>query len=242
MDSIELQICSRPPREPDRTCRPDQPGMRVTAIQGPIATPALRASAREPTLAQQLDALLTDVEFHKLIEAVTAEVVRRWNVPRRTAAGLVMSAVGEPGTLHCVHRAWFLAETRGSGARLAKLIVRRRVFDLLRADARRPLHTSLPRTSDEIDGALRALDGRIDRDSHAQAELHAVASRVRAALECFARQGPCQARQACLVRRHALDEIDRLDLAAQLACSQNALRVRIHKALRALRKHIEACH
>jgi hypothetical protein len=196
----------------------------------------------EPTAAQQLDALFKDAAFPKLLDATTTEVMRVWNIPRRTAAGFVMSAVGEPSTLACIHHEWFSAKINGTGFGLAKLIVRRRVFDLLRVDARRPHHASLPPTPDQGDQTLRSLPDRSDHGPHAQAELNQIANLVRTALQCFAERGPVQARQAELVRRYALDEITSSDLAEKLACSPNALRVRIHKAMRALRKHIETCH
>jgi DNA-directed RNA polymerase specialized sigma24 family protein len=198
----------------------------------------LPSSLPSSLLDQQLVALMQDTEFPRVIKSTATEVMRIWNIPRSTAAGFVLSAVGEPKVLACIHQEWFSARANGSGTGLAKLIVRRRVFDLLRCDARRPHHESLPMTADEADGELRSLDD----DPHTRAELNQIVALVRAALHGFAEQGPIQTRQAWLVRAYALDEVTCSVLADKLACSENALRVRIHKAMRALRRHIEACH
>jgi len=211
----------------------------VLGIRPAVFTHGARS---DPEVAQQLEALLEDAEFARLIDFVTAEVTRAWHIPRRTAAGFVMSAVGAPKTLACVHREWFSARAAGTGFGLAQVIVRRRVLDLLRGDARRPGHESLPRSADALHAALGSCADRAEQDPHAQAELNQVVEQVRSALRCFAEQGPRQARQAGLVRRYAIDEISHADLAAKLACSPNALRVRLHKAMRALRRHIETCH
>jgi type II secretory pathway predicted ATPase ExeA len=65
---------------------------------------------------------------------------------------------------------------------------------------------------------------------------------VRDAVACFATQGHAQQRQARLLQRYALDEVKYAELSTELACSENALRVRVHKAMLALRKHIRECH
>jgi RNA polymerase sigma factor (sigma-70 family) len=221
------------------------PGLSIGSARATLGRRSvdIRIGSAESTLAQQqLEALLRDDEFAKLIDVAIAEVMRVWNVPRKTAAGFVMSAVGEPGALARIHREWFSAKERGTGFGLARVIVRRRVFDLLRCDARRPHHESLPPRVDDVDGTLSSLDDRVHRDPHAQAELKEVVHLVRQALRRFEAQGPVEARQARLVQRYALDETTYSDLAAKLACSESALRVRVHKAMRALRKYIESCH
>jgi DNA-directed RNA polymerase specialized sigma24 family protein len=206
------------------------------------AQAALRSPA-EPT--RQLNALRADPEFQKLIVRAAAEVMRTWSVSRQNANQIVISAVGEPRTLASVHGAWFAARANATGTGLVTVIIRRRVLDLMRSDARRPRHESLPPTIEQLDDALRARapqDGRLPQDPHALAERRAIVDGVRTALHSFAEQGPRQERQARLVRRHAIDEASHSDLARQLACSPTALRVRIHKAMRALRRHIETCH
>jgi len=197
-------------------------------------------SAIEPTATQQLDELRERAEFPRLVHGAASEVMRVWNVPRRTAAGFVLSAVGEPRTLACIHRSLF--SDTGTAIGLAKVIVRRRVLDLLRSDVRRPHHESLPLAADDVDDVLGSLADDPQHGPHAQAELDQLVGLVRAALRSFATLGPVQERQAELLRRHTLDEVACADLAPQLACTENALRVRIHKALRALRRHIETCH
>jgi DNA-directed RNA polymerase specialized sigma24 family protein len=192
-----------------------------------------------PTPTQQLDALFMDAAFSRLIDRAAADTARIWHLPRRVAAGFVMSAVGEPSTLASLHEEWFSAR-HPSG--LAWVIVRRRVCDLLRGDARRPRHESLAATAHRA-AALAGLRADASAaDPRAHVELTEIARLVQAALRSFAALGPTQARQADLVRRHALDGTGCTELAAQLACTPNALRVRVHKAMRALRRHIETCH
>lgn len=196
-----------------------------------------------PTAAEaQLHALLDDARFHRLLRGVRAEVMRHWCLPPATASGIVMSAVGDPRTLADLHHGWFVAEPAHAGAALTKLILRRRVFDLLRGDARRARHISLPLDTDEVDATVRSCALSIARDPCRQAELQQVADRVHAALEGFAAQGTIQARQARLVRRYVLDEVPGSALADELGCTRNALSVRVHKAMHALRRYIEAHH
>ena len=213
----------------------------TVASSGPPIAPHMRMRATsgiERIATQQLDALRDHAEFPRLVRGAATEVMRAWDVPRKTAAGLVMSAVGEPRTLDSLHQSWFSPD--GNAVGLAKVIVRRRVLDLLRKDVRRPHHESLPLAADQIDRALGSLADDAQHDPRAQAELNQLVAMVRAALQSFATLGPIQARQAELLQRYALDEVEYPVLAAQLACTQNALRVRIHKAMRALRRYIEA--
>jgi DNA-directed RNA polymerase specialized sigma24 family protein len=195
----------------------------------------------EPTADQQLEALFGDAEFAKLLTGAIAEVMRVWNIPHRTASGLVMSAVGEPKALASIHDRWLSAKATGAGLGLPRLIVRRRVFDLLRGDARRPHHESLPATVDEADAALGPADHPVGHDPHTLAELKQIVDQVHAALRSFAERGSIQARQAELLRCYALDELTHPELAERFACTEGALRVRIHKAMQALRRHIDTC-
>jgi len=210
-------------------------------MDGTFPASELRASP-EPTAKQQLEELFKDAEFPKLIDCTTAEIMRMWNVPRKTAAGFVMSAVGEPKALASIYQKWFFAKTNGTSLGLPRLIVRRRVFDLLRGDARRPHHESLLPAVDEAGSALGPYDHRGHHDPHTHAELKQIVDQVHAALRCFAEQGLPQARQAQLLRYYALDELTHPELAEKFACSEGALRVRIHKAMQALRRHIDTCH
>jgi len=203
----------------------------------------VRASATQISCKQQLEELLQDSSFLRIIELVTREVVRFWRVPYKTARGFVISAIGEPETLARIHDAWSLARQSGELGR-AKVILRRRVIDLLRKDARPIHHCSLLGGADagEIEQAPGSFDDLVQRNPRVQLELQEVISMVRGALACFATQGPIQRRQAQLLHRYALDDVDYAELAVELASSEGALRVRVHKAMLALRRHIRECH
>lgn len=190
----------------------------------------------------QLDELLGDSSFVKIVDLVTKEVMRFWNVPQGAARGFVFSAIGEPETLGCIYNAWCLAgNTENFG--LAKVIIRRRVIDLLRRDARQVNHCSLPVTVSDLDAdPAVAFNELLQRSPRAQLELQQVIVLVRGALACFAAQGRIQERQALLLRRYALDEVQYAELSVEMECSENALRVRVHKAMLALRRHIGVCH
>ncbi len=202
---------------------------------------------REPpqeTCKYQLDALLEEPGFLKIIELVVKEVTRSWNISGPVARGFVFSAIGEPETLACIYRAWCLAKRNGKSYGLAKVIIRRRVIDLLRKDARQGNHSSLPSTpaAIEAEGALESFHDLVQRNPRAELELRQVIEMVRSAVACFAAQGRTQQRQAQILRRHALDDVNYSELAVELACSEGALRVRVHKAMVALKRHIWECH
>jgi hypothetical protein len=203
----------------------------------------MREAPSRPACKEQLEELLGDSSFLKIIELITKEVMRFWNLSHATASGFTLSAIGDPETLAGVHGAWFLAKRTGERLGLTKVIIRRRVIDLLRRDARQSNHCSLPAAVEplESDAAL-AFDELLQRSPRAQLEFQQIIQLVRGALTCFATQGRIQERQARLLRRHALDEVQYSELSVELACSANALRVRVHKAMHALRRHIGACH
>jgi DNA-directed RNA polymerase specialized sigma24 family protein len=193
---------------------------------------------------RKLEDLLGDPAFPKVIDLVSKEVMRAWSVSRTMARSFVLSAIGEPNTLASIHDAWVLAKQSGGSLGLAKLIIRRRVIDLLRKDARQANHYSLAVTVDaiETEKTLGAFHDHVQRNPQAQLELREVIQMVRSALACFATQGGVQQRQAQLLRRYALDDASYSELSVELACSETALRVRVHKAMLALRKHIQKCH
>jgi DNA-directed RNA polymerase specialized sigma24 family protein len=195
------------------------------------------------TCHQQLEELLDNQEFLRIVDLVAKEVMRFWNIPYTAARSFVLSAIGEPETLSRIHSAWSAARQTGELG-LAKLIVRRRVIDLLRKDARPSHHCSLPATADAIDAtpAPATFGDLVQRDPRLQLELQQIIHMVRGAVACFAAQGRIQERQARLLHRYALDDESYADLAAELGSSAGALRVRVHKAMLALRKHIQACH
>jgi len=192
---------------------------------------------------QQLEELLRDPDFQRIIELSAREVARIWNIPSSAARSFVLSAIGVPGTLESIHQAWARAKQDGEFG-LAKLMVRRRVIDLLRKDARPAGHCSSPVTLSAVETARApgSFDDLVQRDPHAQLELKQVIHMVRGALACFAARGRAQQRQAQLLCRYALDEKSYAELAVELECSAGALRVRVHKAMLALRRHIRACH
>ena len=99
----------------------------------------------------QLDDLLGEPDFLRIIELISKETMRSWSIPCSVARGLVLSAIGEPETLARIHDAWFLAKQNGESPGLAKVIVRRRVIDLLRKDARQTNHCSLPSVEEPIE-------------------------------------------------------------------------------------------
>lgn len=192
---------------------------------------------------QQLGELFEDPGFLKIIELITKEVVRFWSVPPEAARGFVLSAIGEPETMACIHDTWSRAKQTGKLG-LAKVIIRRRVIDLLRKDARPTHHYSLPGAADaaELERMPGSFDELLQRDPRVQLELQQVIRMVRGALACFAMQGQVQRRQAQLLHRYVLDDVDYSELAVELASPEGALRVRVHKAMLALRKHIRECH
>lgn len=197
----------------------------------------------EPPCNRQLDELFADPGFARTIDLVAKDVMRLWGVPHTAAHGFVVSAIGEPETLACIHNAWTVATSTGESFGLVKVIIRRRVIDLLRKDARQANHCSLPTTIDAIDtDRTPGFHELVQRDPRLQLELRQIIQMVRGALDCFSTQGEIQDRQARLLRRYALDEVQYSVLSAELACSEAALRVRVHKAMLALRKHIRDCH
>jgi DNA-directed RNA polymerase specialized sigma24 family protein len=189
----------------------------------------------------QLEALLADPSFQRILRLLAHEVMTRWNMSWPAARGLVLSAIGEPAVLAGVHEAWFAAGDRRS---LAKLIVRRRILDLLGKDARPRWQTWLPAATDlsKEESPLGRLEPRVQHAAMDRIAKRRVIDAVHDALDCFATQGTVQRRQAHLLQRYDLDEVAYAALSAELGCSITALRVRVHKARAALLKHIRGCH
>jgi DNA-directed RNA polymerase specialized sigma24 family protein len=203
----------------------------------------LKSEFSPPPCNRQLDELFAAPGFARIVDLVVREVMRLWGIPHAAAHGFVVSAIGEPDTLACIHNAWSVATSTGENLGLVKVIIRRRVIDLLRKDARQVNHCSLPTTVDAIDSdRTPGFHELVQRDPRLQLELQQIIQMVRGALDCFSTQGEIQDRQARLLRRYALDEVGYTTLSAELACTESALRVRVHKAMLALRKHIRDCH
>jgi DNA-directed RNA polymerase specialized sigma24 family protein len=196
----------------------------------------VRASTRH-----QLDELLGNSGFLKTVDLITKEVYHVWNVSDRDAYRVVLSAIGEPATLACVHAAL----SPKQNIALARVIIRRRVIDLLRKDARPNNHCSLsPSAADGAEPQCRSgtFDEPLESTPRMQLEVRQVVQLVRTALDGFAAQGDKQQQQAQLLQRYVLDEVGYADLSVELTCSKTALRVRVHKAIVALRKYVQTCH
>lgn len=191
-----------------------------------------------------LDELLADRDFMRIVTAVTREVMYKQNVSPDVAYHLVLSSIGEPRTLRSVYDAWHSEAPMGRRSGLVWTIIRRRVIDMFRKDARRSGHSSFLVDTDDLeaDTASISLGGSGQDSPQVQLENLETAEMVRVALSCFARQGEKQREQAALVRRYALEEATYEELSQELLCPSGALRVRVCKALRALRKHIQICH
>lgn len=192
---------------------------------------------------QQLEELLGDPGYSRTIDLLTREVMSTWNLSHTDARGSVLSAIGEPTALARIYAAWVLAKT-GEKPKHAAVITRRRVLDLLGRDARRTGHSSLPHPSAEVatDRTYHSLCTAPEHDPQSQLECRQFIEMVRGAIACFASQGSVQERQAELLRLRHLEERSYTELSAQLACSKNALRVRVHAAMRALQRHLLSCH
>lgn len=195
----------------------------------------LSPSARR-TLEARLNELLADAKFEEVFEFIAKEVKTNWRLPLVIARWTVLAAFARPRDLVRIHRAW----SKGRLA-LAKLIVRRRVFDLFRRERRKPHHSSLAVTSDgaETRPSLFAEDSPSDPLTILQC--HEGSEALRASLECFASRGNKQQLQASLLWR-IIDETPYAELSTEFACTRGALRVRVHKAIRALRRHVLECH
>lgn len=196
----------------------------------------MRASTRH-----QLDELLGNSGFLKTVDLITKEVYHVWNLSVRDAYRVVLSAIGEPATLACV----YAALSPKQNLALARVIIRRRVIDLLRKDARPNNHCSLsPSAADGAEPQCPpgAFDDPLESTPRVQLEVRQVVELVRTALDGFAAQGDKQQQQAQLLQRYVLDEVGYADLSVELTCSKTALRVRVHKAIVALRKYVQTCH
>ena len=190
----------------------------------------------ELDLDAKLTALRADYKFLKAIEGTAREAAANWHVSLEEARRTVLSGLGEPNALEQVHGAWITGKTA-----LAKLILRRRMLDRFGEDARRPNHRSLAPVEDGDVGL-----GRFGADTGPSPFEQLAAGQVVEcaldALACFAAKGDKQHDQADLLRRYFSEETPSAQLSAELACSQVALRVRVCKALKALRKHIRKYH
>jgi RNA polymerase sigma factor (sigma-70 family) len=180
---------------------------------------------------EELYELLRDEHITRHLYTCAKQVEHSADLPYRLAHGYVMSAIGDPPVVEALHRA------RSNGRfGLARLIIRRRVLDLLRRDGRRAHHLSLHDSDADAESVVAE-----DATPDVQVEQREIVSNVRSALASFAQQGPMQHRQAQLLRRSVLDEASARELSAELGCNEKALRVRLHSAKAALLRHVQTC-
>jgi hypothetical protein len=100
---------------------------------------------REPSemsCTHQLQALLRDPDFQKLVNLITREVRRFWHVCDEVARGFVLPAISEPVTLAWIYKTWSKAKESGESLGSAKAQIRQHVIDLLRQDMMRANHGS----------------------------------------------------------------------------------------------------
>jgi len=177
--------------------------------------------------------LFADPRFEKAIATVSSELARARSIPLKRARGFVVSGLGDPVAFAKIREAWTIGQPA-----LAKVMLRRRALDLLRRDAWRRKHRSLPTTVDELHADAAA--GRSAADLHwgAQVERRSVVQMVLEALDCFASLGEVQRRRAVLLRRYTLEEASYAELSAELGVKEDTLRVRVHDAIWAFREHL----
>jgi DNA-directed RNA polymerase specialized sigma24 family protein len=188
------------------------------------------------TLEARLDELLADAKFEEILNFTANEVKTNWRLPLTIARWTVLAALARPRDLTRIHRAW-----RKGKLALAKLIVRRRVFDLFRRERRKPHHSSFATASDGVETGPALFAEDLRSDQLTILEHHEGSEALRVAIECFASRGVKQQLQALLLWR-VIDETPYAELSTDLACTRGALRVRVHKAIQALRRHVLECH
>jgi hypothetical protein len=194
-----------------------------------------------PDCTWQLDELLVEPAFARVIEMVTREVMFKCRLVRHRAHEHVVSGIGEPNALVSILRVWCSALPLDARQRLIRTIFLRKAIDSLRGDARRPGHSSFGVDPEDL-GRDDDVFGWVPRNPREDLVERETAHLVRVALACFAQRGGAQQRQADLLWRYSLAEQSYDELSLILGCSKGALRVRVHKAMRAFGTHIEVCH
>jgi DNA-directed RNA polymerase specialized sigma24 family protein len=181
--------------------------------------------------------LFADSHFRESLDFVAREAQSNWHTSFATARMSVISGFGQPRDLVAVHDAW----AQGNRA-LVATILRRRTFDVFRRDARRPGHSSFTVTAESAEAVLGMFDHDLRRNPREWLEYLEGIEGVRAAVTCFAACGGHSQDQAQLLVCYFLDETPYAQLSRAFACTRVALRVRMHKAIKALTKHIIECH
>jgi DNA-directed RNA polymerase specialized sigma24 family protein len=198
---------------------------------------------RNQQLEEQLEELLTDPGYKKLIVALAKHVMSLWGFSFSDARSYVLSAIGEPKALTEIHDAFVSAKHGGGNPTYPALFSRRRVIDLMRRDARRTGHISLLEETKGRDGeALNSQHSTSHRDAEEELQRHQFNEMIRRAVEGFGQQSKLRGRQANLLQRRVFDEADYSTLSKELTCNRNALRGRLHAAIRAFYKYIRRCH
>jgi DNA-directed RNA polymerase specialized sigma24 family protein len=186
---------------------------------------------------EQLKQLLGDVGFLRTIDFVAHEAMANWSMPYDAAFRAVLSAIGHPRHLAEVFGAWTTANKA-----LARTMLRRRLIDMFRKEAARPGHSSfrLSEVGEDVGHGL-ADDARGSDPLRSLHDARLIRG-IRAAVASFTARGKRQQRQALLLRRRIIDGASYTELSVEFRCGTGALRVRVHKAIKALRKHIAECH
>jgi len=192
-----------------------------------------------PAYQPQFDELLADRVVVRTIALVAKEFMPVLNATYEGARRYVLSAIGMPKVLTDIHNAWLRAQTDSRHLGLLRVIIRRRVRDLFRKEARRTGHSSWPTDDDgEVSHDLSLSTDDLQGNPEEQAHQAQLDSLVRHLVDSFAAQSPTNQRQVALLRRHDCDEVSYDQLAAEMNLTQNALRSRVYKARCALRRHL----
>jgi DNA-directed RNA polymerase specialized sigma24 family protein len=196
---------------------------------------------RNQQLEEQLEELLADPGYQKLIVALAKHVMSLWGFPFPDARRYVLSAIGEPKALSEIHAA-FVSAKNGGDKTYPALFSRRRVIDLMRRDARKVGHISLPEESEGHGEALTSHHSASHCDVEEELQRHQFNEMIRRAVERFGQKSKTRRRQANLLQRRVFDEVDYSTLSEELTCNRDALRVRMHAAMRAFYRYIRRCH
>jgi DNA-directed RNA polymerase specialized sigma24 family protein len=218
---------------------------------------------RKPTDAErQLEDLLKDPDYARILTAVTSEIERRWCLAHTDACCTVLSAIGEPKELASIYdamrqvrrakekltldgdpgKAHALATVIREKTALARLITRRRTIDLLRKDAARQGHDSFfCGVEDENDTPVGSIRAETPADPEAHVQRVQLKVQFQRALRCFGSQDDTARKRADLLRRRELEDTDYEILSNELGCPVPTLHVRVHAAKCAFFAHIRKC-
>jgi DNA-directed RNA polymerase specialized sigma24 family protein len=144
-----------------------------------------------------------------------------------------MSAIGTPKAIGSIHRAMREArESQPAKFGKVRVIVRRRVIDLLKDDRTSDRQSPLP----DLEQAEFYTSEPDPEESIQAFQLKELISR---ALDHFGAQGEVRERQAYILRRQTLEGVSYAELSVELQCTIGAIGLRLRDAREAFRKHIE---